>query len=176
MDVSKIDAATAQIKTAIRLYFEDRDPISVHTLATAAGEIIALICKARGIASMRADFLSNIRPERQKEIIDALNKARNFFKHADQGDPNEILKDFTDDRNFIALIFVCNDLELLGIALPEARMFGAWVSIVEPQLKQGKIPADIRAIFGDIEKRPRAEQKKIGWDAIHYQIYGKLPD
>lgn len=38
--ISALDAAVAQLRTAVRLYFEDNDPLSVHTLVKAAGELI----------------------------------------------------------------------------------------------------------------------------------------
>jgi hypothetical protein len=45
MKITKLDAAKRQLATAIRLYFEDRDPVSVHTLVMAAGEIIDRLCE-----------------------------------------------------------------------------------------------------------------------------------
>jgi hypothetical protein len=38
--ISKLDAARRQLDTAIRLYFMEGDPVSVHTLAAAAFEIL----------------------------------------------------------------------------------------------------------------------------------------
>lgn len=175
LNISKFDAAIAQLKTAIRLYFENGDPISVHTLAMASSEIIERICAAKGVESMRANLLANIRTERRKEVIGAYNKARNFFKHAAEGNPDEILEDFDDDRNLFALVFATSDLNQLGINIEEARMFGVWVSIVVPELVVNAPDAALVAIFGDIATQPRAEQKKIGHDAIYFHMHGKLP-
>jgi hypothetical protein len=47
MNISKIDAAKSRLMPAIELYFEDRDPVSVHTLAMAAAEIIDRHAKQR---------------------------------------------------------------------------------------------------------------------------------
>ncbi|MEO8631598.1 MAG: hypothetical protein ABI612_26410 [Betaproteobacteria bacterium] len=76
MDITKLDAAKNQLATAIWFYFEDRDPISVHTLATAAAEIIDRLCDANGICSTRQDLLQKIVPPRRKEIADTLNNSR----------------------------------------------------------------------------------------------------
>src|SRR5262245_42997551 len=38
--VSKLDAARRQIRTAIRLFFEDGDTVSIHTLTSAAEELL----------------------------------------------------------------------------------------------------------------------------------------
>lgn len=40
MILSKIDVAKAQLETAIQLYFLEKDPISIHTLASASEEIL----------------------------------------------------------------------------------------------------------------------------------------
>ena len=40
MIISKLDAAKRQLEMAIKLYFNDDDPISIHTLASASEEIL----------------------------------------------------------------------------------------------------------------------------------------
>jgi hypothetical protein len=45
--VTKLDAARRQLRTAIRLWFQEADPASIHTLAHAASEIIHVISKNR---------------------------------------------------------------------------------------------------------------------------------
>jgi hypothetical protein len=40
IEISKLDAAKRQLKTAINLYFSYGDPVSIHTLASAAREIL----------------------------------------------------------------------------------------------------------------------------------------
>ena len=82
MNVSKIDAAKRQLETAITLYFSNTDPVSVHTLAAAAHEILYVICKARGLESVLKDIAKRkIRKGKEKEYIDKLHEAQNFFKH-----------------------------------------------------------------------------------------------
>jgi hypothetical protein len=129
MDITKLDAAKMQISTAIRLYFEDCDAVSVHTLATAGGEVIDQICKARGLVSIRNGLLDAVVPDRRKGVADALNKPRNFFKHS-KGDPNELLHDFDDERNFFAILVASDGLRLLGMGTQEVnfleRGFRSW--------------------------------------------------
>ena len=45
--LSKLDAATRQLSTAIELWFDERDAVSVHTLAFAAYEIIHVLSKKK---------------------------------------------------------------------------------------------------------------------------------
>lgn len=84
--VTALEAALLQLKTAIRLYFEDDDPVSVHTLVKAAGEVIDRMCRENGTPSMRDDLLNEVVQHRRKEIADKLNANANFFKHADKPD------------------------------------------------------------------------------------------
>jgi hypothetical protein len=86
MNITKLDAAKRQLATAIQLYFENCDPVSVHTLVMAAGEIIDRLCESKGSLTIREQFFAMIKPERRKEFGRRLNEARNFFKHA--SDPN----------------------------------------------------------------------------------------
>ena len=48
IQVSKLDAACRQLESAIELFFADRDPVSIHTLAAAAYNLLADVCKATG--------------------------------------------------------------------------------------------------------------------------------
>lgn len=177
MKVTKLDAAKSQLATAISLYFEDRDPISVHTLAMAAGEIIDRLCVAKGLVSMRVDLMTRIAPERRKEVADAVNEASNFFKHASSSKPNQVLADFSDDRNFFAILFAADGLRLLGIEMPETKVFGGWIQVVEPKLLLNPRPRDFVAkIFGDIGNQPRPVQKQIGRDTLSLLLTGKLPN
>jgi hypothetical protein len=176
MNVSKIDAARSQLTTAIELYFEDRDPVSVHTLAMAAAEIIDRLCEARGLQSMRDHLLAEILPERRKEVGDALNKARNFFKHASSSKPNQVLADFSDDRNMLAISFAVDGFRQLGLDTAETKAFKAWLMLVEPNIFLNPPPRDqLAAIFGDIWSKPRSEQKSYGRDALSIARTGKLP-
>jgi hypothetical protein len=48
--VTKLEAAQRQLRTAIRLWFEGGDPVSIHTLAFAAYEIAHVVSKKRNRA------------------------------------------------------------------------------------------------------------------------------
>jgi len=176
MDITKLEAAKSQIKTAIELYFEDRDPISVHTLAMAAAEIIDRLCEAKGHKSMRSHFMSLILPQHRKKVSDALNKAVNFFKHASSSRPNQVLTDFSDDRNQLAIMFAVDGLRQLGITTPETAAFTSWQMLVNPTLFLNPPPREtMLSVFGDIWSQPRSEQKRYGRDAISLARTGKLP-
>jgi hypothetical protein len=46
--VSKLDAARRQLETAVRLYFCEGDPVSMHTLTSAAYQVLSDINRAQG--------------------------------------------------------------------------------------------------------------------------------
>ena len=100
MDITSREAALNQLATAIRLYFEDRDPVSVHTLISAAGELLDQMV---GSNSPRNELLTKADVVgRRREISDKLNAPRNFFKHG-SNDIEPIFRGFSDDRNFYRL-------------------------------------------------------------------------
>ncbi len=88
-DISKLQAAESQLKTAIELFFNDRDSISIHTLASASQEILETLGDKKGIKSERLKMLEVYDPEDRKKIHSKLWYHKNFFKHADR-QPNDI--------------------------------------------------------------------------------------
>jgi hypothetical protein len=83
--VGKFDAARRQLKTAIRLFFQDWDAVSIHTLAEAAGELLNDLVTAQGKTNpLRQAARDLIKPEYWKEYVAFTNRPKNFFKHADR--------------------------------------------------------------------------------------------
>ena len=83
ISVTKLDAAKRQLRTAIRLWFLGGDPVSIHTLAFTAYEIIHVLSKKhdqwRRTLIFDADMIKDeYRPEWNK----AVKGSANFFKHA----------------------------------------------------------------------------------------------
>ena len=90
--LSKLNVASRQLETAITLYFQEADPVSIHTLACAAHEIIeTLNAKNGGEPTIRQQFRDDIKPEYVKLFFKKLDSARNFFKHADR-DPDDVIE------------------------------------------------------------------------------------
>src|ERR1700674_1131763 len=84
--VSKIDVATPHLNMAIVLYFQDADPLGVHTLAGAAhGILYHLLVRRGGESSARPSD-----KRAQSFVAEMVIKANNFLKHADR-DPNDAL-------------------------------------------------------------------------------------
>lgn len=101
--ISKIDASRRQLDTAIRLYFNHGDEISIHTLTCASHEILKKIGENTNIESVILDKMVNMAYEnKREELRKKLNEAKTFFKHGLRGskeigktvDFNPILTEF----------------------------------------------------------------------------------
>lgn len=89
---SKLDVARRELETAIKFFFEEGDPVSIHVLATASHEILEALCKEQGTKSFIQDGLDNhIKPEFHETVRQKLRAPQNFFKHADR-DAKELLE------------------------------------------------------------------------------------
>ena len=100
--VTKLEAAERQLRVAIRMFFERKDMIAVHTLAAAAQGVLQDLGRLRGFVSLFEEGAARIIPEKRDEFIQLFRKAQNFFKHADK-DPNADLEFYVDATKFYLL-------------------------------------------------------------------------
>lgn len=98
--VSKLDSASRQLHTAVKMFLQNSEPVSIHTLACASQEILESLCKTQGIKSLKTQILEFVREERKKDFIKMLDKAKNSFKHAGI-DPNETTKFNSEETELI---------------------------------------------------------------------------
>jgi len=79
--VTKLDAARRQIETAISLWFQDGDPVSIRTLTAAGNQVCRGLMIARGEDS--PFFLNEklIRPDKWEDYKRLMLLPENFFKH-----------------------------------------------------------------------------------------------
>ena len=85
--VTSFQAAARQLRLAIRMFFERKDMIAVHTLAAAAEEVLIGLGKPKGLKSIFDESLDLIVPEKRTEFSKTIRAAQNDFKHADR-DPD----------------------------------------------------------------------------------------
>ncbi len=79
--ISKLDAARRQLFAALQLYFEDGDTVAIHTLAAVAHEILSVLVRKKGGATMLDWVKALVTPEFEKQLIDWARQPQNFFKH-----------------------------------------------------------------------------------------------
>jgi hypothetical protein len=97
ISISKLDAARRQLEVAIRLYFFNDDPVSIYTLGAAAYSVMRDIASTRRIPLHTGEqlLIANVIPGKERELLVAVRRHQNFFKHADK-DPDAII-DFNPD-------------------------------------------------------------------------------
>lgn len=125
--VSKLDAAKRQIETALRLYFSSGDPVSIHTLIAAAYNVIRDINRKRGGDKLYAKegLLDYVRKGQEKKVWRLINKAENFFKHADH-DHNDTI-DFDPVQSELFFFEACSAYaKLTGEFPPLFRIYQGW--------------------------------------------------
>ena len=130
--VTKLDAAKRQMHEAIRLLFEGRDPVSIHTLAAAAAQVLADLCNSRGVG-MPLRNGDRIREERRREWLQAMKASENFFKHADR-DPDESHDFNREATHFVLLDAVTMYAALTSRFTDEAGVFQSWFFLKYPDL------------------------------------------
>jgi hypothetical protein len=155
--VTKLECARSQLETAIRLYFEDRDPISIHTLTSAAYDVLHDIGRPRGLEPIfkGARFLP---PEEREAYKDLLNRPRNFFKHADL-DPQVRLK-FEPEVTTFLLFDACEFYMRLTGDSPEAmNVFRTYFHVRYPEFVTD---SDLREEIQSLRQDERLAMKS-GW-------------
>ena len=133
LPVTKHDAARRQLETAITLWFHEADPVSIHTLVAAAYRLLYdLSTKAGGTPPMMPNS-PNIRPQFLGEWRQILNRAQNFFKHADK-DPTDTLL-FAPRLTQAMMLEACECYQMLAHERrPLMQLFTIWHSLHEPHL------------------------------------------
>jgi hypothetical protein len=141
--VSKLEAAERQLDQAILLFFSRKDQVSIHTLATSAYQIISDICKKKGIEREIEDSAVLEKLGIKHELIDAIRKPQNFFKHAD--------KDADQSVRLNPMLTACFMMSAVQYLLKlrtnqtaECEVFRFWFFLRKPE----DAPQEVKALLG----------------------------
>lgn len=141
LKIGKLEAAKRQLETATILYFNEKDPISIHTLAAAAHQVIADLNKKAGGKPLILEG-AIIKEEYKEEFIKMIREAKNFFKHADI-DQDKVL-DFNPAANDYYLLDACEGYELLtGEKNPYFIIYRGWFHYIHPNILSNPVSAQI---------------------------------
>jgi hypothetical protein len=158
--VTKMDAARRQLTTAIELWADEGEPVSIHTLAYSAHKIVHDLNRKKKGPHMLLD-MPNIRKERQGEFANMVARDANFFKHADgkkYKDQDSI--EFTPELNAMFIMVTIAGLEFLDQKLSEQEQgFLLWYRLHYPEM---------------LEEQPGQDLKST-LDTETWQAYLKLP-
>jgi hypothetical protein len=137
MRVTKIDAARRQLVTAIRLFFDDGDRVSIYTLASNAWEVIDVLCTSAGVESFSKQARGNLPVGHTlKHYVN--EPCRNFFKHAERDrNPDSHVELRDSDVSSILFLAVEDYIRLQHGGPVEAQVFQAWFIAAFPKKVSG---------------------------------------
>lgn len=172
--MDKLEVARRQLGTALHLYLEDGDSVSIQSLAAGGGEIAEHLA-----ASLAKPNFFSIAAETSslslKEMRQARNVYWNVFKHfTDQKggvrDDESLLEAFTDASNELKLFLGWFDYMNAAPSLPiEVQVFQIWVWAKRlDTLSAGHDRGFYERMFPNLTTMPAGEQKaalkaKIAW-------------
>ena len=173
MKLDKAQVARRQLGTALALFIDDLDPVSVHTLACAGGEVAEHLTRKAGIQPFTSHALATFPDLDLKEVRRLQNQFWNSFKHAtthtgkDRAD-HELLDRFNDLQNDHTLFVGWHDYLLAVNAIPiEAQAFQAWYFALYPDKLNANVDVmQYETLFPKLRDRPRKEQKMALREAI----------
>jgi hypothetical protein len=164
LEITKLDAAQRQLRTALRLWFCDGDSVSIHTLIAAAHEIIHRLYRNKGLVNLVFDS-DLIKDEYRGQVAKKFKEAPSFFKHADRDSDATI--SFNPEVNDVLPLFLIQALVDMGEPLGlEEVAFTYWLNIHEPQLfmsKEYRIPVDVLKQVEGIKKKQFLKACELLW-------------
>lgn len=152
--VTKLDAAKRQLETAIRLYFHNEDPVSIHTLVSAAYNVVRDVNRKQGGPPMliKDEFIDvYVKPGHEREARSKFNEAENFFKHADQ-DPAGTLEFNPRASEFMIADAARGYFRITGEWTPLFQVFNSWLIAVNENL----FKAESKQKFADSARAARS--------------------
>jgi hypothetical protein len=110
--VNKRQAALGQLETAIKLWFQEGDPVSTHALAVGAHDCLAVISAKAGKPSFLQEWLKQQRPAHAARF----SYFQNFIKHGA----------FDPDAEFEHALYETE--ALIGVAIDCYHFAFSWVT------------------------------------------------
>jgi hypothetical protein len=134
--LTKLAVVQRQLRTAIRMFFEDGDTVSAYTLAAAVEGVLGGLLKKQGKAHPFREA-SCIKKGMEDAFQEVLNAPQNFFKHASR-DPNQVFEFPAMSLEYV--LFECVVLYQIyrGRELREGRLFFVWFGVHHPNIVSGE--------------------------------------
>lgn len=165
MTIDKAEAARRQLETAIDLYFDNADSLSVHTLGFASLKVLFDLYPHRN----QDDFAAQLDGIIKKEGWKAMSGVANFLKHADR-DPDALLAPHHPQQAmFVIGLATLLYRRIIGDLSLKIRAFDYWVEELgyeELGIEELDTDPDRVKAFADhrakIRALPHAEMMAIG--------------
>jgi len=154
--LNKIDAARRQLKVAIRLLFDDEDPVAVHTLVGAASVIITDLVEKHHPNESWDKFAQEANKITAREYYQVMRKPQNFLKHA--RDDHAATFDFDPKDTESDAFWAVMNLGNFGTLSMEESVLQLWYLACHAPTLDPKIePYDrVLEVFGDLRQTSRA--------------------
>ena len=143
--ISKLEVAERQLREAVRLFFEERDPVATHSVAAAGHQVLLDIAAKQGTESLIKPKSASVPHMR------SANYPTNFFKHADKDPQGRINIVPLNELNAELLM----DAVLLfqryaGRLFFEGKLFWTWYVSKNRSLFEGSVPPDgvVQSLIG----------------------------
>lgn len=166
MAVTKLDAAQRQLRTGLRLWFYDGDPVSIHTLLAASHEIIHRLYRRKGLVNLLFDS-DHFNDEYRGSFAKRMKEAPNFFKHANNDDELDKSFSFNPGLNDILPLFLVQALNDMGEELGlEEVSYIYWMKLYEPnafELKVDIFPVDVTKKLLGVDKKDFFDACELLW-------------
>jgi hypothetical protein len=167
MIFDKTNVARRQLGTALALFIEDQDPVSVHVLACGGGEVAEQLARRADQEPFAMEIMATFSNLEMRDIRRIRNQFWNAFKHATTlaGTPRadeELLAAFDDQQNEHTLFIGWYDYMMAVNRLPiEAQVFQVWYYALYPEkLAAGISSESYVSFFPAMKSIDRPEQKR----------------
>ncbi len=168
--ISKLDAAERQLCQAVRLFFQRGDCVAIHTLAAAAYQITIDLCEHKNIQREIEDSPILVEMGAKGEVLAAIRKPQNFFKHADKNSEGTV--------RFNPLLSTCLILyavqyfyAICGKKFPEGQVFQIWFFLRFPD----RMPPDVKILLSKLPNVISQNDYVFFLDFIEYIYANKQP-
>ena len=142
--VTKMEAASRQLDTAIQLFFSGGDSIAIHSLATAAANVFADIAERKESVSWRTRTRDSSGLS-MKELKCILHNSWNFFKHADSDTDGKLIFNEQENQDLMFMaVLDCGELYNTSCAM---QAFQLWYIAAYPHSF-----SETDAIFSEAQK------------------------
>jgi hypothetical protein len=165
--MDKREIARRQLGAALDMFLRGQDPVSIHTLAMAGGEIAERLAKTAGVEPFINHVLDTFPDISMQDARNIQRKYSNAFKHAtdknglDRED-EAILQSFGADVNDHVLFIGWYDFGRSGSPRPiEAQVFEAWYLAKYPEKINPTESARITKIFPNLPTTSPQRQHQI---------------
>jgi hypothetical protein len=156
--LSKLDVAKRQLEHSIKLFFRSGDPIVIHSLSSAAYQVLRDLAKKQKIKSVIYDeLMSVVKPERKEMIARILSEAKNYFKHADT-DSEEPHKFYYKNTEVIIWDACVIYKRLTNEDVPIFTLFIMWFYMDKPQIiKSTELKDNVLKILKNFDTKNKSQ-------------------